>query len=144
VTCQEQDLVQGLVDGELDLANTLAVEEHLRGCQSCTQLYAEARALHSALSHSDLRFAATSDLEKRIRAGLRQQTKLDKPLRIFTWRLIAGAAALAVVVIVVWAPSSAPLRLCGKLFYDEGRRRFPQSRKETFSPQSPVARSVGR
>ncbi len=38
MNCQEsQKLLQAYFDGELDLANSLALEEHLHSCALCTQ-----------------------------------------------------------------------------------------------------------
>ncbi|MFO1518420.1 MAG: anti-sigma factor [bacterium] len=81
MNCEEtKSLLHGYLDRELDLAKSLEVEEHLRGCPICGK---EAEA-HQSLKDlvqtnaEKLRYASPSRLEKNLRRSLRE-TFAEKP-----------------------------------------------------------------
>jgi anti-sigma factor RsiW len=92
-----QLLLNGYVDGELDLLNSLEIEEHLQGCATCSQRYKELSALHTITSNSALYYPATVSLEKRIHASLRKANPSRRPWLDFQWRWLTPAAGLLVL-----------------------------------------------
>jgi anti-sigma factor RsiW len=59
-------LLQAHVDGELDAANALALEAHLRTCTGCAEALAQIEALRDRLAATDLRHRAPAALRDRI------------------------------------------------------------------------------
>ncbi len=102
MNCQDaRYLLQGYVDGELDLVKSLEVEQHLRDCPECTQIYKNHLALRSAMSASSLYFKAPASLRKRIQSSVRQAGQTTPTPRVMPWRWIGVAASLAVVLLVI-------------------------------------------
>ena len=113
MSCQiTQEFIHAYADGELDLARSLEVEQHLQECQVCANAYRSQTALRSALKDSSLYYAAPASLEKRIRSSLRREAKSEIGRRWFGWRwLPVGAMALILLLgLVVWraAPGLRP------------------------------------
>ena len=76
MSCQiAQGLIHAHVDGELDLARSLEVEQHMQECQVCANAYRNQTALRSAFKDGSLRYSAPEGLEKRIRSSLRREAK---------------------------------------------------------------------
>jgi anti-sigma factor RsiW len=101
VTCSElRPLLHGYMDGELDLVRHVEIEEHLRTCDACSQIYQAQLALRSALQSDELYFRAPAGLERKIRtAALRPERWSWVPgLQLPGW-LGAAMAAAAVVVL---------------------------------------------
>lgn len=106
MTCQErQDLLHGYLDGELDIAGSLEMEWHLRGCQACMQSYRNYQALHSEIDSGSLYFKSPPDLQKRIRSAITKEGKVDKvPSRFWlSSRWLKPMAALAILALLVWS-----------------------------------------
>lgn len=59
-------LIHGLVDGELDAANTVAIETHLKGCADCRAELEQIQAVRELIAAVPLRDQAPEDLRKRI------------------------------------------------------------------------------
>lgn len=95
-------------DGELDLASSLAFEEHLAGCADCQRLLAGEEALDALLHASSLRHAAPPALKARVRAALRSAEAPAPWWRRWALRpvypALAGAAAAAIAVAALWTP----------------------------------------
>ena len=111
--CQTtQELIHGYLDGELDLARSLEVEQHMKECQVCASAYRNQTALRSAFKNSSLYYSAPEALEKRIRSSLRREAKSEVGRRWFDWRwLPIGALALILLLgFVIWraAPGLRP------------------------------------
>jgi anti-sigma factor RsiW len=106
LSCQTtQGFIHAYVDGELDLARSLEVEQHMQECQVCATAYRNQIALRSALKDSSLYHSAPAGLEKRIRSSLRREAKSDVGRRLFGWRWLPVGVALACVLLmalVVW------------------------------------------
>lgn len=90
------------MDGELDLARTLEVEDHLRACASCAHAYRSLQGQRSALRTDTLYYRAPAGLEARLRAALPQQSQPRRITLIPAWRSFALAAALAAVFLLGW------------------------------------------
>ncbi|HYX30420.1 MAG TPA: anti-sigma factor [Pyrinomonadaceae bacterium] len=113
MSCQiTQEFIHAYLDGELDLARSLEVEQHMKECQACANGYRSQTALRSSLKDSSLYYSAPAGLEKRIRLSLRREAKSEVGRRWFGWRwLPVGAMALILLLaFVVWraAPSLRP------------------------------------
>ena len=101
--CQEtRTLLHGYVDAELDLGSNLKVEEHLRACADCAQRVEAQQALHLRLSEETLYFHAPVHLRRNVRAAVRQAGKASSPPSRMGWPWLSGAAAIIVLVLMVW------------------------------------------
>lgn len=109
--CNEiRRLLAADVDGELDLAHHLEVEQHLRACPACAAAAESVRAQRSALAAKLPRFTAPSPLADKIRASVRVEStpavtqpaptsEQKAPVIAFPlWRISALAAGLAVAL----------------------------------------------
>lgn len=116
VSCDRaRDLLEGLIDGELSLADQLAVESHLRWCRDCTLRIQDLRLIGAALrmgAHSTVRpredeaavAAMTESVLLRIRAE-REQSFGFRLREMFTdmrfmWPALGASVAVAVCVTV--------------------------------------------
>jgi anti-sigma factor RsiW len=71
MNCEEiLTLLDAYFDNELDLTETVAIEEHLRTCASCRSQYELRVALRSQLDDPDLRYAAPANFAGQIRERL--------------------------------------------------------------------------
>ena len=108
--CEDvEPLLHGYLDGELDLVRNLEVEQHMKGCSTCTKVYESQLALRSAIIVSSLYFEAPPGLQRRVRAAVRHESRREAREPAFSWRwLVIGgslaAAAAAVVLLVNLAP----------------------------------------
>ena len=106
MSCQTaQEFIHGYADGELDLARSLEVEQHMQECQVCASAYHNQIALRSALKDASLYHPAPEGLEKRIRSSLRREAKSEVSRRWFGWRWLEVGGAIAVVLLmafVIW------------------------------------------
>ncbi len=94
-----QDLIDGYVDGELDLVRSLEIEQHLQKCVSCMQEYKNRQILHSAISNGNFYYRAPASLQKRIQSSMKSS---PPPLRGRVWRTLIAAAALTLLLLVAW------------------------------------------
>jgi len=106
LSCQTaQEFIHAYVDGELDLARSLEVAQHMQECEVCASAYRNQTALRSAFKDSSLYYSAPEKLEKRIRSSLRREAKSELGRRSFGWRwLPIGVAATLVLLmaLVIW------------------------------------------
>ena len=103
-------LLHGLLDGELDAANTLAVEAHLKSCPACLAEYETLRRLRTAMASPGLRHTAPVSLRDRIEASLTPASvaRPARPPRTGAWLGGAGIAAIAASLALVFvAPQFA-------------------------------------
>lgn len=93
-------LLQGLVDGELDAANSLAIEAHLKSCEGCAEELRRIEALRGLLADPALRSEAPKGLRERLNAALseRLQPRSALPRRAAPW--LAGGALTAIAASV--------------------------------------------
>jgi len=118
VSCPEnRNLIQGYLDGELDLLNTLQLEAHLRECATCAQACKNQQMLGSVMRRGGFYFKAPKGLANRIRLSLHEAGESHKigrkapaPLREVpwpmrwrvSWTFASVAASLAVIALVAW------------------------------------------
>jgi anti-sigma factor (TIGR02949 family) len=120
---QATDLMDGYLDGELDLITSQAIEQHLRDCHNCEQAYKAHTALTHAISRSAPYYKAPTGLRERIQSSLREEiaeqptrtvapdarpqgaTKQPEPWSILfgtSWNWLALAAAIVFAAIIAW------------------------------------------
>jgi anti-sigma factor RsiW len=107
LNCKEtQPLLEGYLDGELDVVRSVEVEAHLQECPACSTEYHELRELHSALGSNSLYFKAPAKLRHRVQNAVRGEA----PSALSTWlsgwfaplRWASVAASLALVALITW------------------------------------------
>ena len=86
--------LEAYVDHELDAAQSLNLEEHLRSCEACSRLNARLEALHTVIAAEAPRYRAPDELRRRIQHDLRQ-----KPV---AWKWGAIAASLLLAGVALW------------------------------------------
>ena len=92
--CADKELLlHGLLDGELDAANALACEVHLRSCAACAQALEQIQATRAALAAPGVRHAAPQGLRSRVLDALAVYEQAARPRRR-TWPTALGAGAL--------------------------------------------------
>jgi anti-sigma factor RsiW len=94
---QAERLLQGYVDGELELRDTLGMENHLETCEICARVYQEQWALHSALATGALYYRAPAQLSKRIQSSIRPASAPPLVSR----RILQYWPALAVALVIL-------------------------------------------
>jgi anti-sigma factor RsiW len=100
--CPDRDiLLHGYLDGELDAANTVAFEDHLRSCPGCARSLADYRALSSRLSRPAVGYRASPALEARVGGLLRASRPSHRRWRAAPWIASGGFAALAASLAVL-------------------------------------------
>ncbi len=94
--------LDGYIDGELDLAQTVQIEQHIEGCAACSQARDSRRALHDSLRAANLQFRCPDRLRMKIKAAVRRETgRLDSRSNLPS-RLLAIAAALLLMAGGSW------------------------------------------
>ena len=99
--CTEaQTLIEGYVDGELDLVRNLEIERHLGDCATCTSLHQDALELRSRIRQEVPYFRASPDLLQRVKAVTRVKQMETKRtwVPIWTW---SGAIAAVVLLTII-------------------------------------------
>jgi anti-sigma factor RsiW len=109
-------LLHGLLDEELDAANTVAAETHLKTCEGCNAEFLRLQALREAVQAPGVAHRAPESLRARIDADLlAEATPARAPPRArrnAPWLASGGMAAIAAgFAIVVVAPQMAQAAL---------------------------------
>ncbi|HEX7734263.1 MAG TPA: zf-HC2 domain-containing protein [Ktedonobacteraceae bacterium] len=106
MNCKEtQHLLHAYLDGELDVAHSLAVEQHLQTCAVCQREHQSYRTLSTAIKGGSLYFQAPSALQKRVRLALPQSASASRPARRASWPWLSAAALLLLLLggLAFWA-----------------------------------------
>lgn len=104
-----RQLIDGYLDGELDLVRSMEVESHVEDCGSCLRALDSRKTLSHAIRGADLRHSAPRGLEKRVLAAVRSESKSEAAAQGRTGRPTArlsfafGLAAMALIVVLGWA-----------------------------------------
>jgi anti-sigma factor RsiW len=109
VICEDARLLlHAYVDGELSLAESLEIEAHLRACVACAREQSDLRTLRAAFSNGALYHEAPAQLQRRVRAAVRDARRAEygRGFGYFGW---AGAAAAAVLLVAIIAKGILPL-----------------------------------
>ena len=113
MSCPDNEtLIHGYLDGELDLVSALRFEAHLKECPSCAQAYENHKALSHTLKSGPFYFRASGKLEQRIRTALvesrpaashptvpSRKARWPKLPRL-SWGFLSVAASLALVALI--------------------------------------------
>ena len=106
MSCQKaQELIHGYLDGELDLARSLEVEQHMHECEICARTYRSQTTLRSSLKNDSLYYTAPDKLKKRVQSSLRKEAQSEMLPHRFGWRWLTVGASLAFMLligVVVW------------------------------------------
>ena len=98
-----QHLLDGYVDGELDMVRNLEIEQHLQVCATCSYLYNNQQALQVAIRSDGLYFKTPPHLRKRILSSVGQESKATATPYVTPWRVLAAVAALLVLSVMTWS-----------------------------------------
>jgi anti-sigma factor RsiW len=91
--CPDREaLLQALADGELDAANALALEAHVKGCPGCAAALRTLRAVRARLAEADLATPAPAALRARVAAMLDAEERSAAPPRKAGWWASLAAA----------------------------------------------------
>ncbi len=107
--CVDQELLLGgLVDGELDAANTALVEAHVARCEGCRDELDRMQAVRSLLHLDGVRDRAPESLTHRIAALSELSPKGANENRIPSWLApgVAGALAASLAMISFVPPAT--------------------------------------
>lgn len=102
--CVDQELLLGgLVDGELDAANTALVEAHVARCEGCREELERIQAVRNLLRGDDVRHSAPEELLERINAmpELAPAATANSNRRIPSWLAPGVVGALAASLAMV-------------------------------------------
>lgn len=100
MNCRQERWLNSYVDGELEAARALDLEEHLDGCSACREVLSEYQRLRELLQAGDLRSAAPPGLEQKIRTELRSASGLVTGPPHVQWRWLAAAASIAATLVL--------------------------------------------
>ena len=125
--CQDsKKLLDAYVDNEVDLMQSVALEDHLTQCTDCTRSLESRRALKDAIQDSNLRYAAPPELVKSVRKSLRLPAESVASPRWQWFRAafvgFAAATALCAViatVIIYQFRAPSPERQLAELLIDD-------------------------
>ena len=97
-------LLHAHADGELDAANSLELERHLKTCATCAADNKSLQSLRTALRGEDLNFRAPDSLKRDLRQFVHDLSEEKNPRKEFNpqwlWKLLAfGATAFALLAI---------------------------------------------
>jgi anti-sigma factor RsiW len=98
-----RELIHAYLDGELDVARSVEMDDHLRECTTCADAYGTLQSLRSELSVQELAFKAPQSLHKRIRKALRVEAKAEGPSWAAGWRWLSASVSLAAVAALALA-----------------------------------------
>jgi anti-sigma factor RsiW len=104
--CVDQELLLGgLVDGELDAANVALVEAHVARCEACREALERLQAVRSLLASDGVRHEAPDGLRRRI-AELPELSPARAPRRLPGWLApgVGGALAAALAMVAFTGP----------------------------------------
>jgi putative zinc finger protein len=96
-------LIDAFIDNELDINNSIEVMQHISTCHSCSIVYKNNLALHSALNDESLYFTPPADLKKNILTSIKGSEKKQFNFKTpaFGWRSAAAFALTTVVLIIM-------------------------------------------
>ena len=101
--CVDQELlIGGLVDGELDAANTALLEAHVARCDGCREELERVQAIRNLLGNRHLRHRAPDRLRERL-AAVPELAPARQPRRLPGWLApgVAGALAASLAIVTV-------------------------------------------
>src|SRR3954451_19261943 len=107
--CVDQELLLGgLIDGELDAANTALVEAHVARCEGCREELDRLQALRNLLRSDGVRHTAPESLTRRIAAMPELSPKVANDNRVVRWLApgLIGAVAASLAMVTLLPPGT--------------------------------------
>jgi len=107
MNCKDaQNLINGYVDGELDMVRNLDIERHIQDCALCAQGYKNHQVLRNGIKTGSFYFKAPVDLQRRIQLSLPKAAKAEVGPRLLPkwWFNIAAPMAAAAIVVLALVP----------------------------------------
>ena len=93
------ELIEGYLDQELDFGLRSHVEEHMRGCRACAEIYSELREQSEALRSLAPHYAAPARLRRSLREALKKEAaaerRMSRPPNGWRWLAIAASVLFA-------------------------------------------------
>lgn len=106
--CADQELlIGGLVDGELDAANTALVEAHVARCEGCRAELERLQALQNLLRGDGVRHRAPESLERRVAAMPELAPRAANDNRLLRWLAPGVVGALAASLAILALPGGS-------------------------------------
>ena len=109
--CLDQELLLGgLVDGELDAAHTALTEAHAARCEGCREELERLQALHNLLARDNVRHTASEALARRIHVLPELSDRPAKRPVLPGWLApsLGGALAASLALVTFIQPSNQP------------------------------------
>jgi len=104
MTCaQALPLLSGYVDDELDVTQSVEINDHLRECATCTAAHRQHEALRSSLQRAGLAFAPPSGLEQRVRVALKGEVRAKSRQTYAAWRWATVPLAATLAAALAWS-----------------------------------------
>ena len=107
------DLIEAYLDDELDPGSSASIEDHLSGCQSCSEIFTRLRVQKANIRSIAPYYTAPPQLQQAVRRALREAVADDiRPARgpvPWRWLAIAATALLAVSVSLNMRPTHHPI-----------------------------------
>jgi len=127
-------LLNALVDGELDAANVIAVEQHVKTCPGCAETLADLKAVRGMLASPGVNYVASEPFRRRLRIALEAQARgagtgrlgSRRPLHWPVWTSGAGLAAAAACAMLVLGVQGLSSPLGDELVADHVRSMLAQ------------------
>ena len=117
MSCRKaQELIHGYLDGELDLARSLEVEQHMHECERCARTFRSQTTLRSCLKNDSLYYPAPENLKKRIKTSLLKEAGSEASPRGLRWRWLNVGASLAFMLligVIAWRVAPRSIRPSG-------------------------------
>lgn len=101
-------LLHGYLDGELDLASALALEDHLRECSACRERFAAQQALRGAVSGKARYHQAPAEFRQTLRRRFAAARAPWIPAWLQPWPATAMAAAALLIAGAAWVTVHQP------------------------------------
>jgi anti-sigma factor RsiW len=117
--CKENSLLlHGLIDGELDAANSVMIEAHIKTCAGCAAAFRRLEDVRARLSAENMRHAAPAGLLDRIEAQIeveiapaQKRTATGRvPVRWFAGGALTALAASLALFLALPQLSTGPLQ----------------------------------
>ena len=125
-------LMNAYSDGELELAMSLAVEEHLESCARCRGSFAGLQAVRGAIGRSCEIRVAPEALRSKVRAGLAGE-RAHRPWTLLRSPLAVAAPGLAALLLAGWLARADVMRGAGPPVAAQTRVVYHISSSDTAS-----------
>ena len=101
MNCREAEpLLNAYVDGELDLATSLKVEDHVAGCAACTEYQARLQDLRREIAGAALEYRPSAAFTRRVVGARRRASSELRPWWKSPALVFATAAAVMLLLLV--------------------------------------------